>query len=300
MDRFFEEYQKGEPFERIVSNAVSIAENALNNHPDFNLNVINDYEQMKGKLSLEVVSSERNAELLNSVPHKNIEDMAVIYRFVLENTESGRASILVTNEMLDKYGIAAEQLHNDAMKIAPEIRPAEIKSFSETMTDILGSENVNEAEINSVMEDPFYIASVPDKMMGASVLAYQDFMDQAAERLGGDFYILPSSIHEILLIKDNGLTDRNMLEKMVRDVNSSVLDPEDKLTDSVYHYDSKDKIFELAEKFDERKMDRGIKSQEKGSVIADLKAKKEKIAKQQKKDAVEKSTKARNEVKFER
>ncbi len=63
-------------------------------------------------------------------------------------------------------------------------------------------------------------------------------MDQAAERAGGDFYILPSSIHEILLVKDNGQFDRAALEQMVREVNATQVAPEDKLTDSVYHYDS--------------------------------------------------------------
>jgi hypothetical protein len=77
-------------------------------------------------------------------------------------------------------------------------------------------------------------------------------MDQAAEKLGGSFYILPSSIHEILLVKDNGQFDRASLEKMVREVNATQVAPEDKLTDSVYHYDSKNKVFELGEKFVER------------------------------------------------
>lgn len=46
-----------------------------------------------------------------------------------------------------------------------------------------------------------YVASVPDKISGAGVIAYQHFMNQAAERLGGNFFVLPSSIHEIILVK---------------------------------------------------------------------------------------------------
>lgn len=77
-------------------------------------------------------------------------------------------------------------------------------------------------------------------------------MDQAAEKLGGDFYILPSSIHEILLVPDNGDKTADDLRDMVREVNATQVSPEEKLTDNVYHYDSKEHIFELAEKFEAR------------------------------------------------
>lgn len=77
-------------------------------------------------------------------------------------------------------------------------------------------------------------------------------MDQAAEKLGGDFYILPSSIHEILLVPDNGDKAADDLRDMVREVNATQVSPEEKLTDNVYHYDSKEHIFELAKKFEAR------------------------------------------------
>ena len=142
-----------------------------------------------------------------------------------------------------------------------------------------------------------YVATVPDKISGAGVIAYQEFMDQAAEKLGGDFYILPSSIHEILLVKDDGNVDFKDLKAMVEEVNATQVAPEEKLTDSVYHYDSKDHIFELAEKFEARQQakeaDISSEKEEKGSVLGDLKAKKDEIAKQPKKETVEKVDKSK-------
>lgn len=67
-------------------------------------------------------------------------------------------------------------------------------------------------------------------------------MDQAAERVGGDFFILPSSIHEVLIVPDNGQMGLRDLEDMVKEVNATQVAPEDKLTDSVYHYDSKKSV----------------------------------------------------------
>ena len=146
-------------------------------------------------------------------------------------------------------------------------------------------------------DEQMYVASVPDKIHGAGVLAYQDFMDQAAERAGGDFFILPSSIHEVLIVPDNGNMSLSDLEAMVKEVNATQVAPEDKLTDSVYHYDSQAKIFELGEKFVERQSEKEagieVEATEKGSVLDELKAKKEEVAQQPKKEVIDKATKSK-------
>lgn len=147
-------------------------------------------------------------------------------------------------------------------------------------------------------EETMYVATVPDKNSGAGVIAYQDFMDQAAERVGGDFFVLPSSINEILLVPDNGDMTADALRDMVKDVNAKEVSPEERLSDNVYHYDSKDHVFELAEKFEARQQEKKTeideKAEEKGSVLKDLKDKqKEAAAKPPVKDAAEKAAKSK-------
>ena len=250
MTEIYERYDRGMSYDTLVSEVAEKADRALHDRPDFNLEALQDYDQMKEKLSMEVVSAERNADLLEKVPHKNMEDMAVVYRFVLDTDSEGRGSILVTNQLMDNYGITAEQLHADALQYAPVMRPAVIQTMAETLLEMMGPEAKDMIPV--LPDDPLFVATVPDKIQGAGVLAYQDFMEQAAERVGGDFFILPSSIHEILLVRDDGTFNINHLEDMVKQVNETEVAPEDLLTDSVYHYDSKEKIFELAEKYEER------------------------------------------------
>jgi hypothetical protein len=250
MTEIYERYDRGMSYDTLVSEVAEKADRALHDRPDFNLEALQDYDQMKEKLSMEVVSAERNADLLKKVPHKDMEDMAVVYRFVLDSDSEGRGSILVTNQLMDNYGITAEQLHADALQYAPVMRPAVIQTMAETLLEMMGPEAKDMIPV--LPDDPLFVATVPDKIQGAGVLAYQDFMEQAAERVGGDFFILPSSIHEILLVRDDGTFDINHLEDMVKQVNETEVAPEDLLTDSVYHYDSKEKIFELAEKYEER------------------------------------------------
>ncbi len=254
LDNLYQEYQNGTSYDSIVTKAADIATEALDNRPDFDLDSIKDYDKMKSTLAIEIVSADRNRSTLETVPHKEIEDMAVVFRFIIsEGPLSGTGSILVTNQMLDSYGITAAQLHEDALKNAPEIRPLVIEGMAEVLAKQMGVEDLEMLGFNIPPEqEQMFVASVEGNVHGAGVIAYQNFMDQAAERAGGSFYILPSSIHEVLIIPDNGKFDTASLEQMVREVNATTVDITEQLTDSVYHYDAETKVFELAEKFDER------------------------------------------------
>ncbi len=296
IDKFYEALDNGKTYDEVLNKAVEVVENGISQRPDFDINSLSDYSQMKEKLAMEVVSAETNKEMLETVPHQNIEDMAVVYRFVLSSDDDGRASILVTNQLIESMGVTPEQLHADAMENAPVIKPVEIKGMSEVMAEMLGIEQAEMMGIFPVApeDEKIYVATVPDKVHGAGVLAYQNFMDQAAERAGGDFFILPSSIHEVLIVPDKGEMGLKDLEAMVREVNATQVAPADKLTDNVYHYDSKDKIFELGEKFVERQAEKEAeRTEEKASVLGNLKAKKEEVAKTPKKDTIEKAARAK-------
>ena len=297
IEKFYDAVQDGTPYDSVVDKAVETINRGIEQRPDIDVAALTDYSQMKEKLAMEVVSAEANKEMLENVPHQNMEDMAVVYRFILSSDDEGRASVLVTNQILENLGVTPEQLHADAMENAPQIKPAEIKGMSEVMAEMMG---IEQAEMMGIVpvdpkDEQMFVATVPDKVHGAGVLAYQDFMDQAAERVGGDFFILPSSIHEVLIVPDNGKMDLKDLENMVKEVNATQVAPADKLTDSVYHYDSQAKIFELGEKFVERQAQReeAAEKEEKGSVLGELKAKKEEVAKTPKKETIDKGAKAK-------
>jgi len=122
---------------------------------------------------------------------------------------------------------------------------------------------------------PLFVATNDVMLHGASVIAYQDFMDQAAKQMDGNFYLLPSSLHEVILISDQeGLTPAE-LKQMVTDINGSEVHPEDRLTDNAYHYDADERIFEQVSSFEKRMADRAT---EKSSVLADLGSKQRECA----------------------
>lgn len=293
IEKAFAAYENGTSISEIANHFADAVENGLRESPQFDIASISDYEQMKSKLSMEVVSAERNTELLQNVPHERMQDMAVVYRIILDQTDSGNGTILITNQMLDQYGITKEQLRADALENAPEIRPSEIKGMSEVMSELAPGMLPEVAPEDEQM----FVATVPDKIHGAGVIAYPNFMEDAAQKMGGDFFVLPSSIHEVLLVKDNGQMSAKELENMVKEVNATQVEPADQLTDHVYHYDSQNHIFELADKYEERMREAEHEAPDKDSVLGDLKEKKKEIAKKEPaKDAATKAATKKHET----
>lgn len=240
---------QGKSFQEVADDLISHVADIIVDMPKIDVNDITNYDQMKNTLVVQVIPTDRNAEMLADIPHKNIEDMSLVYRMQIDQNENGTSSVLITNAMLENYGVTVDQLHQDAMDAAVINNPATFRSMQEVLSDLMGMP----AEMMLPMDGPqMYVASVENSLNGAGVIAYPDFMNQVAEQVGGDFFVLPSSVHEVLVIPDDGSIDRHDLESMVREVNASEVLPKDQLSDNVYHYDSQDQVFELAGKYEER------------------------------------------------
>lgn len=143
-------------------------------------------------------------------------------------------------------------------------------------------ECLQEAKVTSIsdyviadMAPPMYVATNEDKVQGAAVMFYPDFMDQAAKELGGDVFVLPSSVHEVLILPDDGSMSVDELRDMVTTINATEVSAQDRLADSVYHYDAATRVFELGEKFEERQAQKESTKEERSSVLKDLKDKKQ-------------------------
>lgn len=246
---FYEALGSGMFLEDVMDSIERSVVSAVRHMPHYDARVLEDYDRMKDALTVDLVPVAGNEEKLAQIPHKNVEDMALVYRFEEESSVYGSASILVTNEMLTVYDITADQLHEDAMKAAVQNRPAKLHNMNDVMRDMMGDMSglvpMNEPS-------PLWVATVEGGQNGAGVIQYPGFLDQAAKALGGDFYVLPSSVHEVLLVADNGSMELGYLEEMVRSVNETEVSPAERLSDNVYHYDSKAHIFENARTFEAR------------------------------------------------
>ncbi len=247
MDEYYQSYRNGSGYGHLFDRIKLETMDILDRAPQIGREMIMDYSQIKDKLAVDLISSNFNPDYLKEVPHYDMEDLSAVYRIILEENDDRRMSVLVTNHMMDVYQITPEQLHQQAVENSERKHPFAIRTMDALISDTCGIPAGGGPE-----ETHFYVATTHALQFGASVITYPDFMEKAAEKLNGDFYIIPSSVHEVLLVKDRGVSIGKDLEEMVQDVNRTQVPPHEKLSDRVYHYDSSARVFELAEKYESR------------------------------------------------
>ena len=268
LDSLYTYYSNGRSYSEIFESAKAQAQDFFDTPPLFDVEFLMDYEDMKTMLTVDMVNTQRNAEMLKDVPHKEYEDISMVYRIQVMEREEGVGSILVTNKLLERCGIDPEQLHNDALENAHVIRPARMQ----TLFQALGSLGDEIDGMPSEAAPQMYVVSTEDMVKGAAAIFYPGMMDACTRSIRQDYFIIPSSVHEVLLVPDNTGVTAAELQDMVRSVNSIEVAREEQLSDHVYHYDSKEHLFELGETYEARKASIAAERSAPQSVLEELKS----------------------------
>ena len=231
----------------------------------FDVSRLTQYEEAKKHLFMRVSNIEENLQVLDNVPYVERADLAITFHIAVEENEAGRASAIVTNNMMENFGVTRNQLYKDALENSSFIAPVMIDNLGELVgrmeIEEMEARGASEEEIRKAEEriyvesqyNPMFVVTNETLLYGGSAIFYPGVMDQLGEVLNGDFFILPSSVHETLVVPDNGRISCHELKAMVMAINEKEVAPEDRLTDEVYHYDTRDHVFEKAESFTERK-----------------------------------------------
>lgn len=189
------------------------------------------YEKIKNGIFVVVQNAEMNRELLEEVPHEIRDDLALLYRVNVELSNGEKGSVLIHNTHLRSWGIDEKTLKEVAWNNMHDNYPPE---FS-TMSNVLRSVGYDEmSEATELVE--MYVLSNKDKHYGAAYMFDTEVMNRIAEGIGGDIVVIPSSIHESILLKKQEDTDFDILREMVKEVNRTQLHPTEILSDEVYQY----------------------------------------------------------------
>lgn len=248
LNSFYEDYQNGEDMDSIMD---KIADIRVEHEVDksFDVSRIMDFEQVQDKIAARVVGMEGNDELLAQRPHAEMDDLAVTYCVMLGEDANGSMSVPITNQLMETWGVTQEDLHQLAQTNQETLTPSTFKSMNEVMAEMMipqimddmGVDRESAEQMISDMippDDMMYVLSNEQKVNGAAALLDEKMMDQVAEKVGIDFYILPSSVHEVLIVPAEVGMNLKDLENMVQEVNATQVAPQDRLSDHVYQYDN--------------------------------------------------------------
>ena len=194
---------------------------------------IKDFEKIKDHIFASVVNAEINADLLQNIPHEIREDLAIVYRVDWQIPQNGRGSFLIHNSHLQAWGVGEEALKENAWKNMRHINePILVPLFNMDLTLDPSGETVS-----GLVPDEGYVLTGQRMEYGAAYMFDEELMKKIADSFGTDIVILPSSTHEVILLRKQDEMDIETFQNMVEEVNNTMLQPVELLSYGVYQYE---------------------------------------------------------------
>ncbi|WMC92289.1 DUF5688 family protein [Kineothrix sp. MB12-C1] len=265
LDEFYKDYKEGREFKDIIEE-IHLIYKESRFQGNLDMSFFLDYGKMKSMVAYKVIGYERNRKILEEVPHIRFLDMAIVFYCNISEKELNNATILIYNNHLGIWGITQEVLYKDAKRNTKKLLPPRIIPIERMMREIFSEdlkkefstgkiveenlmpdeewfENAAEQLFSSVTEydssGKMFVMGNESKLFGAIAMIYDSTLKDFSAQISSDLFILPSSIHEVILIPDDGKQIAYELWRMVCEINDTQVEPEDVLTDALYYYSRK-------------------------------------------------------------
>lgn len=247
LENYFEDYKKGKSIVDIVDEIITIYRN--NKHPNIVIDHINEYGPVKDKIFYKIINYKKNEKQLKNIPHYKMFDLAIIFCLLVNRDSNGIGCITINQELIEKWNVTSNDLYNDAQKNTPFLFPPKVKSMKEVIKSIIlkelsADENSEETdEILSMLMDTsedehqMFVATNVDGINGAAWLCYENELESFGKMINSSFYILPSSIHEVILVPSQEKMEPQTLLEMVKDVNNTQVADNEILSNNIYRYE---------------------------------------------------------------
>ena len=238
VDRFYEDYRKKKKtVEETADEILHLNKSVRSGRTGYDTDALR-FDQCRDRILFRLISAERNSRYLEHIPHIGFLNLAIIFTVAWNISESGVESVRVTDEMLDCWGVSVKDLAKLAKENTPRLLSPRCETMIQVMMRFMGKEWCDED-----MDFPMLLLSNEYNVYGATSILYEETMDRIGEELGEDFYIIPSSIHEVLILPEQYVDDVSDLDSMIRQINREHVVLEDVLSDRAYFYSRKEKRF---------------------------------------------------------
>ena len=197
-------------------------------------------DELKKGLYIQVVNAEVNRKLLEGLPHDSLEDIAAVARYQIPDGEN-KLSFLVTKNTMQQYQMSQGEVMEAAYKNTAS-QEFDLKKMEDIRRDILHEQGIRDEMAEAFIEDmdtPMYVLTNREKLNGANALVCPDILEKAYKELGEPYYVLPSSTHELILVKESYGMKPDELRQMVQEVNCTKVRARDLLSNKVFHYDGR-------------------------------------------------------------
>ena len=240
LDEHFRQYKNGNT--TLSSIVKYVVKESRKKSPCVDIQQYLIYENIRKNVVYRLVNTESNRDLLEDIPHLEFLDLSIIFRCLVTQEDIGSASILIHNVHMKLWDITIQELYQDAVMNTPRLEEYEIKSMTEVMREIMTEENSDGSGQDAYMEEfsdsvPLYVLSNKNRIEGAGCMLYPDLMKDFSDTIGSSFYIIPSSVHESLLLPPKEDVQGGEIRNMIKEINDTQVSIEERLSYSLYYYD---------------------------------------------------------------
>ena len=244
---YYKQYQEGASPGMLVNDMVGICEDKVH-RLQINVQILKEFAKMRGKICARLISRERNEQLLDRVPHRAFLDLEIVYYVFFPEISTGVMSMRIEKEHLQMWGVTEEEIWQAAMENMPGLLPPRVHKMQDLLEQMAGTElyfHLKEEEkkvvgmVKAQQRMPLFMMTNSRGFHGASVLLYNGLLEQCARKFPGDVFVIPSSVHEVLLLPAEDTWSVQEMNEMIRCVNRTEVEPEEILSDHVYIYRKK-------------------------------------------------------------
>ena len=233
LEEYYKQYQTGRNLNDIAHAIVNLYHEVKFEH-SWEVSKIQNFEFAKPQVAYRVIHFQKNETLLKEIPHVPYLDLAIVFYLLLETTEKGAATILITNEMLNYWKISLEQLYSIALDNTPRILYPECKPMHVVIQELL-----REPLREDIEDSCMFVLSNQYRHFGAACMLYDGVLEDIGNQLDEDYYILPSSIHEVIILPSSCDLTHEELDDMITEINETQISEEDVLSEHAYYYSRK-------------------------------------------------------------
>lgn len=239
VEDMYKSYQETEDYRKVFEDVAAVVGKVLKD-PIVTEEKL-DFRNVKDNIVFQLINTEQNKGLLNSLPHREFHDLSIIYRWVIGSEENGLQSIVIKNDLMKKMGLNEEQMFKLAVVNYKRLLTPTICSMDDLVREAYKEEGMPE-ELAEIMlpkrtaDEMMWLISNNIRINGACSMLYDDVLQEIAEKVDSDLYVLPSSVHETIAVSVN-MGNPYELAQMVNEVNMSQVLLDERLSNQVYHYD---------------------------------------------------------------
>ncbi len=235
LEPFFEEYLNNDKTMTTILEDIARMRVEHNLEEDFNIEQFLEFSNIEGCIFPRLINKELNKEMLEDLPHTDVADLTAIYMIVKDDFFGGAGSVKISYRMMEGYGLSVEDLHMIAMQNLKRSKHC----FQDIMTVLMGLLNEEISEDKPDTGLPMYVLTNESKTYGAALILDNDYMEQIENQFG-KFYIIPSSVHEVIIIPAEG--EIETYTEMIREINETQVALSDRLSNELYSWDAENGI----------------------------------------------------------